>query len=373
LGNPNDGIPLVDLVRQYLSIRKEIDSAIEGVVESGSFIQGSNMKSFENEFAEYLGVKHAMSVGSGTDALRLAVEAAGIKNNDEVVSVAHTFASTVYAIVQNGGRPVLVDVCKETFTIDPILVAKAIGPKTKALLPVHIYGQPADMAELTEIAEKTNLIVIEDAAQAHGAVYAGRKAGSIGKIGCFSFYPSKNLGAYGDGGMVVTESDELAEKIRLLREYGQESKYRHLTLGYNSRLDELQAAILRVKLKHLDQWNSQRRDHARSYSEKLGGLGSWVGTPQEGRNRKHVYHIYAITVKRRDDIRRFLAKNGVSTGVHYPTALHKQPVFSVLSLPRPKLPVTELLADEEVSLPMFPELREDEINLVVEAIGRFGK
>jgi len=364
-------IPLVDLRRQYNELREEIDGAIAGIVESGSFIQGRNVESLEREFGGYLGVKHAIGVGSGTDALRLAIEALKTMPLDEVITVGHTFVSTVYAIVQNGCRPVLVDVNARTGTMETSLVRKAVTKKTKVIIPVHIYGQPADMAELMELADRENLTVVEDAAQAHGAEYHGRKAGAIGRVGCFSFYPSKNLGAYGDGGMVVTDSDEIAERIALLREYGQKSKYHFLTLGYNSRLDEIQAAILRVKLKYLDKWNNQRRGHAKLYNEIFERLGSRIELPYESRDRKHVYHLYVIRSERRDELRQHLSANGISSGVHYPVPVHKQPVFARISAPIPSLPVTEKMSHEVLSLPMFPELQDDEIERIANTVNLF--
>ena len=274
-------IPLVDLKRQYLSIKNEIDRAIEGVLNSGRFILGENVKSFEREFANYIGVKHAIGVGSGTDALVIALKALGVKRGDEIITVSFTFTSTVDSIVHNNGIPVFVDIDPESYTMNVKQVEKAITNKTKAIIPVHLYGHPADMDPIIEIAEKYGLYIVEDAAQAHGAEYKRRKVGSLGHIACFSFYPSKNLGAYGDAGMLVTNDQELAEKIEMLREYGQKEKYKHELIGYNSRLDELQAAILRVKLKYLDAWNEKRRVNAKLYNELLGDMHNLINLPIE--------------------------------------------------------------------------------------------
>lgn len=356
-------------MRQYESLRSEINRELVRVLASGVFIQGENVKSFEREFAAYIGVKHAISVNSGTDALRVALEAVHI-NSGQTITVAHTFASTAYAVVQNGGRPVFVDVDPAMYTIDPASVEKSVTRETKAILPVHIYGQSADMEQLIEIAEKHGLALVEDSAQAHGAEFAGRRTGSFGIAGCFSFYPSKNLGAYGDGGMIVTNDGRVAERARMLREYGQTAKYRHIMLGYNSRLDELQAAILRVKLRHLDTWNEKRRKHAKLYNELLGKTKGIV-LPIEGENRKHVYHIYAIRNSARNRLREFLATNGILTGIHYPVPLHKQIVFDRMLGSSVRLKTTEKIAKEVLALPMFPELTEEEIEFVSDEIKRF--
>jgi len=364
-------VPLVDLVRQYYFIKSEIDKAISKVLENGSFILGENLKAFERAFAVYLNVKHGIGVGSGTDALRIALEAIGVTSGDEVITVSHTFISTVYAIFQSGALPVLVDVDPITCTIDPKLVERAVTERTKAIIPVHLYGQPADMDSIMEIANRHNLWVVEDTAQAHGAEYMGRKVGSIGHIGCFSFYPSKNLGACGDGGMVVTNDEEVAEKVRMLREYGQRNKYHHIMLGYNSRLDEIQAAILRVKLKYLDTWNEKRRKNAKLYNELLNDMSNLINLPVDVEGRKHVYHLYVIRTKRRQELREFLSLKGISTGIHYPVPVHKQPAYINLMKDIPKLPITEQLSNEVLSLPMFPELKEEEISYVADSIRQF--
>lgn len=363
-------IPLVDLVRQYRSIKRETDKAISGVLESGSFILGENVRAFEQEFATYLGVKHAVGVGSGTDALLIALKALGVGPGDEVITVSYTFISTVYAIIHSGAKPMLVDVDPVTYTIDAKQVLNAVSDRTKAIIPVHLYGQPADMDPIMEIAERRGLWVIEDAAQAHGAENKGRKTGSIGHVSCFSFYPSKNLGAFGDGGMLVTNDEELANKARMLRAYGCRGKYHYEVVGYNSRLDELQAAILRVKLKRLDFWNEKRRKHAKFYNQLLFKVPSIV-TPTEDTDKKHVYHLYVIRGKDRDRLRDFLTSKGIATGVHYPVPIHLSEAYKHLGYNNSDLQFTQKYAGQVLSLPMFPELTEDEINYVCTYIRRF--
>jgi dTDP-4-amino-4,6-dideoxygalactose transaminase len=364
-------VPFVDLVKQYYSIKGAIDEAISKVMERGSFILGENVKEFEREFAIYLGAKYCVGVGSGTDALRIALEALGVGPRDEVLTVSHTFISTVYAIIQSGALPVLIDVDPMTYTVDPRLVERAITGRTKAIIPVHLYGQPADMASIMKIADRHNLLVVEDAAQAHGAECLRRRAGSIGHVGCFSFYPAKNLGAYGDGGMVATNDDEVAEKVRMLREYGQKTKYDHAMLGYNSRLDEIQAAVLRVKLKYLDSWNEKRRKNAELYNELLDDLQDSITLPANVEGRKHVYHLYVIRTKNREKLREFLSMKGISTGIHYPIPVHKQRVYANLMKTAPQLPITEQFSEEVLSLPMFPELEEEEIMHVTDSVKQF--
>lgn len=363
-------IPLVDLVRQYRSIKTKIDEAISGVLESGSFILGKNVRKFEQEFAAYLGVKHAVGVNSGTDALLIALKALGINPGDEVITVSYTFISTVYAIIHSGARPALVDIDPVTYTINAKQVLSAVSDKTKAIIPVHMYGQPADMDTIVDIAERQGLWTVEDAAQAHGAEYKGRKAGSIGHVACFSFYPSKNLGAFGDGGMIVTNDEELANKARMLREYGCKSKYHYGVVGYNSRLDELQAAILRIKFKHFDIWNEKRRKNAKLYNDLLSKVPSVV-TPIEDADRKHVYHLYVIRGKDRDGLRSFLASEGIATGIHYPVPIHLSEAYRRLGYDSSDLQFTQKYAGQVLSLPMFPELTEDEINYVCIHIRRF--
>ncbi|AEH25420.1 DegT/DnrJ/EryC1/StrS family aminotransferase [Pyrococcus yayanosii] len=351
-------IPFVDLKREYHEIKEEIDSAIQRVLESGWFILGEELRKFEEEFAKYLGVKHVIGVNSGSDALYLAVKALGIGPGDEVITVSHTFISTVDAIVRNGAKPVFVDIDPETYTIDVNQIEKAITERTKAIIPVHIYGHPADMDPIMRIAEEYGLYVIEDASQAHGAEYKGRKVGSIGHVACFSFYPTKNLGAYGDAGAIVTNDYELAEKLRMMRNYGSLKKYYHEFIGVNSRLDEIQATILRVKLRHLDEWNDRRRRIAKIYNELLED--SEVIVPVEKEWAKHVYHLYVIRHKDRDKLQQHLLKNGIKTQIHYPVPVHLQKAYLDLGI-RMKLPVTERISLEILSLPIYPWLKEKEI------------
>lgn len=361
-------IPFVDLRREYQEIKEEINQAIQRVLESGWFILGEELKAFEKEFAEYLGVKHAVGVNSGSDALYLAIKALGIGNGDEVITVSHTFISTVDAITRNGAKPVFVDIDPETYTIDVNQIEEKITERTKAILPVHLYGHPADMDPIMEIAEKYDLYVIEDASQAHGAEYKGRKVGNIGHVGCFSFYPTKNLGAYGDAGAVVTNDVELAEKLRLLRNYGSPKKYHHDFIGVNSRLDEIQAAVLRVKLRHLDEWNEKRRKIAEEYNELLRDFDDVI-TPVEKEWAKHVYHLYVIRHKERDKLQQYLLENGVRTQIHYPIPVHKQKAYTAFRTS--SLPITERISNETLSLPMHPWLRIDEIEKICYLIKRF--
>ncbi|NJD98895.1 DegT/DnrJ/EryC1/StrS family aminotransferase [Thermococcus sp. LS1] len=354
-------IPFVDLRREYQAIKDEIDQAIQRVLESGWFILGKELEAFEKEFAEYIGVKHVIGVNSGSDALYLAVKALGIGKGDEVITVSHTFISTVDAIARNGAKPVFVDIDPETYTMDVSQIEKAITERTKAIIPVHLYGHPADMDPIMEIAEKYELYVIEDASQAHGAEYKGRKVGSIGHIGCFSFYPTKNLGAYGDAGAVVTNDDELAEKLRMMRNYGSPKKYYHKFIGVNSRLDEIQAAVLRVKLRHLDEWNEKRRKIAKLYNELLED--SDVITPIEKEWAKHVYHLYVIRHRERDKLQKYLTEKGIKTQIHYPVPVHLQKAYLDLGI-RVKLPVTERISREILSLPIFPYLTDAEIEKI---------
>ena len=358
-------IPFVDLKREYAEIGEEMTQAIERVVQSGWFILGEEVKKFEEEFSKYIGTKYGIGVNSGSDALFLALKALGIGKDYEVITVSHTFISTVDAIARNGAKPVFVDIDPDTYCIDVTKVEKKITNKTRAILPVHLYGHSADMEPITEIAEKYNLSVIEDACQAHGAEYKGEKVGSIGDIGCFSFYPTKNLGAYGDGGMVVTNSEELADKLRTFRNYGQPQKYYHDFVGVNSRLDEIHAAILRIKLKHLDEWNERRRKIAKLYNKLLED--SEIVTPIEKEHAKHVYHLYVVRCKDRNKLQQYLSMGRIQTRVHYPIPVHKQKAYLKLGYTA-NLPVTERICSEILSLPMHPFLHEDEIPSVVECV-----
>ena len=359
-------VPLVDLKRQYLAIKKEIDGAIQEVIDKSAFIMGENVQAFENEFAEFCGVKHGVGTSSGTTALHLALIVCGVKQGDEVITVPYTFIATAEAISHTGAKVVFIDIEDRSYTMDPEKIEQAITEKTKVIIPVHLFGQPADMDKIIGIAKKHNLIVIEDACQAHGAEYKGRKVGSLGDIGCFSFYPGKNLGAYGDAGMVVTDNGELAEKIRLLRNHGRGEKYYHQIEGYNYRLDAIQAAILRVKLRHLEEWTEKRRRNAKVYNDLLEGSG--VRTPLEREYAKHVYHLYVVRTENRGKLYSRLKGNGISAAIHYPLPLHLQEAYKYLGWRKGDFPVSEACSERLLSLPMFPELTEYEIKKIVEII-----
>lgn len=362
-------IPFVDLKAQYQTIAAEVDAAMRRVVADADFILGKDVELFEEEFARYCEATYAVGVDSGISALELALRAFGIGEGDEVITVSHTFIATVSAISFTGARPVFVDVDSKTYMMDASQIEAALTPRTKAILPVHLYGQPADMDEILAIARKHHLVVIEDACQAHGARYKGKRVGALGDAGCFSFYPGKNLGAYGDGGMLVTNNAEVAEKVRMLRNYGQREKYHHVFLAYNRRLDTLQAAVLRVKLRHLDDWNAARQRAARLYDEWLKDVDGVV-TPYAATDRTHVYHLYVIQHPRRDALLSALRAQGVSAGLHYPTPVHLQPCYASLGVPRGSLPVTEALASRIVSLPMFPEITREQVQHVCQQIQR---
>jgi dTDP-4-amino-4,6-dideoxygalactose transaminase len=362
-------LPILDLKAQYMAHREEIDSAILGVVESGQFILGANVQGLEAEIANYVGCRHAVGVASGTDALQLALAALGIGLGDEVITTPFTFIATASTISHAGAVPVFVDIDPRTFNLVPELVEKAVTPRTKAILPVHLFGQCAEMEPLVQIAHRHGLKVIEDAAQAIGAEENGQRAGSFGDIGCFSFYPTKNLGAYGDGGMITTNDPELAEKVDLLRRQGSKKKYLNEVLGFNSRLDEIQAALLRVKLKYLDEWVEGRQRVARRYSELLAGTG--VETPYERPGVRHVYHQYTIRVPRRDELQAYLKAQGIGTMIYYPVPLHRLPLYAGLGYGDGSLPVSERVAGEVLSLPMYPELGEGQLQRVAEAISAF--
>ncbi len=362
-------IPLVDLHAQYQDIKPEIDAALRRVIENSSFILGPEVKTFEKNFASLCGVNHAVGVDSGTAALHLALILLNVGPGDEVITTTHTFIATAEVISLTGARPVLVDVDPRTYNINPDKIEAAITPRTKVLLPVHLYGQPAEMDAILDIARRHNLRVIEDAAQAHGATYRGRRAGSMGDIGCFSFYPGKNLGAYGDGGMLVTNDGALADRARMLRNHGRKDKYEHIFVGYGYRLDALQAAILDVKLKHLEAWNEQRRAHAALYNQLLANLD--VVTPYEPSHICGIYHIYAVLSEKRDALLQHLKARGIEAGIHYPIPLHLQPVYRDLGYPAGSLPAAERVANQELSLPMYPELTREQIEYVVQAIREF--
>jgi len=359
-------VPFVDLAGQYASVKEEIDGAIRDVLGRMDFILGRDVGLFEEEFAAYCEAEHGVGVDSGTSALELALRAAGIGQGDEVITAANTFMATALAISYTGAEPVLVDVDPSTYTIDPAAAERAVTEQTKAIIPVHLYGQAADMDSIMQIAGRHGLVVVEDACQAHGARYQGRRVGSLGHAAAFSFYPSKNLGAYGDGGMVVTDDDELARRVRVLRNYGQKEKNHHLTVGFNRRLDTLQAAILRAKLPHLSQWTALRQSHAALYDRLLESTG--VVTPEVGANRDHVYHLYVIQVEQRDRLRAYLGDMGISTGIHYPVPIHLQPAYRSLGYGPGSFPVAEKCAAWILSLPMCAELTPEMITYVAGAV-----
>ena len=362
-------IPLLDLGAQYQRVGAELETAVLQVLRSGRYILGEPVAQFERDFADYCGMRHAVAVNSGTSALHLALLAAGIGRGDEVITTPFTFVATVAAILLAGARPVLVDVDPVTLTLDPAQVEAAISPATKAIIPVHIYGQMADMDPLMLLANRRGLVVIEDACQSHGAEYRGRRAGGLGLAGCFSFYPGKNLGACGEGGLLVTDSDAVATAARCLRDWGQKERYNHIAKGFNYRMDAIQGAALGVKLKYLEEWTEKRRRHARHYDQLLHGIGP-IERPVEMRGRRHVYHVYAIRSRDRTMLQESLAAQGIQTGLHYPIPVHLQPAYADLGYRRGDFPVSELAAQQVLSLPMFPELTPAQIDTVAEAIKR---
>ncbi len=362
-------IPFVDLKAQYRGIKAEIDAAVADVLENSSFILGKHVAAFEEEFAAYCQGRFAIGVNSGTSALHLAMLAAGIGPGDEVITVSMTFVATVAAIGYTGARPVFVDVDPVTYTMDPAKIEAAITERTKAIVPVHLYGQPADMDPILEIARRHNLVVIEDAAQAHGAEYKGRRIGSLGDLGCFSFYPGKNLGAYGEGGAVVTSNPEYNRIIRMYRDWGAEKRYHHVLKGYNYRLEGIQGAILGVKLRYLDQWTNCRIAHAAEYTGLLKGTG--LNTPAVMPHGRHVFHVYALRTPERDRLQRDLQDKGVQTGIHYPFPVHLLEAWSDLGYGKGDFPVSEQIAAEELSLPMYPELTSEQIALVTSNLREF--
>jgi dTDP-4-amino-4,6-dideoxygalactose transaminase len=355
---------MVDLKSQYHNLKAEIDQAVLGAIESCQFILGPNVTSFEQETATYLGAAHAISCASGTDALQLAILAAGIKAGDEVITTPFTFIATAEAICYAGATPVFVDIDPKTFNIDPALIEAAITPRTKAIIPVHLFGQPADMAPIQAICAKHGLLLIEDCAQSFGAATAGAMTGTIGALGCFSFFPSKNLGCYGDGGLITCASDEHAEQIKVLRNHGSRVRYHHSVIGYNSRLDDIQAAILRVKLKRIDEFNSGRRHVAHLYSELLRDV---VTLPHEDGTGVHVYHQYTVLTDRRDAIMAKLSEKQIAAAVYYPIPLHRQDVFAA-AYSTVTLPVAEDVASRCMSLPVYPEMPEESVRLVAQTI-----
>jgi dTDP-4-amino-4,6-dideoxygalactose transaminase len=359
-------IPFVDLKAQYRSIKDEVNAAIMGVIERCEFTLGSEVAAFEKEFAAYCQAEHGIGVNTGTSALHLALLAAGVGSGDEVITVPFTFVATVSAIDYTGAKPVFVDIDPKTFTMDVNAIEAAITEKTKAIIPVHLYGQTADMDPILEIARKRGLVVIEDACQAHGAEYKGRRAGSMGDMGCFSFYPGKNLGAYGEGGMVVTNSPDFTRTIRMLRDWGAEKKYQHVLKGYNFRLEGIQGAVLRVKLKYLEAWTEARRAAAARYDKLFAG--SNVYAPYARPDSRHVYHLYAIRTQHRQAWQDTLLAQGIQTGIHYPTPVHLLPAFADLGYQAGQFPHSEQAAREVLSLPMFPELTAAQGEQVAQAV-----
>jgi dTDP-4-amino-4,6-dideoxygalactose transaminase len=359
-------IPLVDLKAQYAAIKPEVDAAMQAVVDSVAFINGPQVRSFEESFAAFCGVRHAIGVQSGTSALHLALMACGIGPGDEVIVPSMTFIATAEMVGRTGAHPVFVDVDPRTCNLDASSFEGAITPRTKAVIAVHLYGQPAEMDAILAIARSHGIRVIEDAAQAHGAEYRGRRAGGLGDVATFSFYPGKNLGAYGDAGAVVTNDEAIAEEVRLLRNHGRRSKYTHEREGFNYRLDTLQAAVLEIKLRHLDEWNAGRRRIADLYRQHLDGLP--VKLLHEAPHLRSVYHLFVIRVERRDEILAYLKENGVGAGVHYPLPLHMQPAYGFLGYRPEDLPAARALGETVLSLPMFPELTEAQVEQVTRTL-----
>lgn len=362
-------VPLIDLKAQYLAIKDEIHIAINRVLNSACYIMGEEVNLFEKEFASFCTAKHCVGVASGTAALHLALIACGIKSGDEVITVPYTFAATVEAISYVGAKPVFVDIEPDTYTMDVNQLEQAITEHTKAIIPVHLYGHPANMSQIMEVAKKYKLKVIEDAAQAHGAMFNGKKVGTFGDVSCFSFYPAKNLGAYGDAGAIVTNSDDLASQVRLFCDHGRTDKYSHKVQGFNYRLDAMQAAILRVKLKYLQKWTEARRERAKYYNKLFLDLPSIL--PKEKAGCYHVYHLYVIRTPKRDEVRKSLKKEGIDTGIHYPIPIHLQEACNYLGYKAGDFPNAEACANEVISLPIYPELQEKEQNKVVGVIKKF--
>ncbi|MGH2498835.1 MAG: DegT/DnrJ/EryC1/StrS family aminotransferase [Candidatus Limnocylindria bacterium] len=367
-------IPLVDLKAQYATIKDEVRAAIDEVLDGMQLTLGPNVQAFDKEFAAFVGTKHAIGVGSGTDALQLTIRALGISGGDEVITVSHTFFATVEAILYSGARPILVDVDERSFNVDLAALRAAITPRTKAIMPVHLYGRTVDMKPVLELAREHKIAVIEDACQAHGATLDdGKKAGSAGVAGTFSFYCSKNLGAYGEAGSIVTNDDALAQGLRSLREHGQVTRYYHPIVGYNARLDEIQAAILRIKLRRLPRWNARRIAIARHYNDRLAGSG--VIVPEITSGERHVFHLYVVRVPdgRRDALRAHLSERGIGSGIHYPVPIHLQEAAQFLGYRAGELPVTERICGEVLSLPMYAELTDAQVETVAEAVRAFAR
>jgi dTDP-4-amino-4,6-dideoxygalactose transaminase len=358
-------IPFLDLNAQYREIKPQVDAAVARVIESAQFVLGPEVAAFEERFAAYCGVRHCVAVNSGTSALHLALLAAGVGSGDEVITVSMTFVATTAAILYCGAKPVFVDVDPDTWTMDPNSVKAAITPRTKAILPVHLHGLMADMDPIIEVADRAGLIVIEDAAQAHGSEYRGLRAGSIGDIGCFSFYPGKNLGAYGEAGAAVTNSSDLARQLALLRDWGQESKYNHVLPGYNFRMDGIQGAVLNVKMAYIESWTEARQRVASHYDRLLAR--AQFKRPAPPPHCRHVYHVYAVEVEHRDQVQKALSAAGIGTGIHYPVPVHLQKAYGELGYGRGDFPVTEAIANRFLSLPIYAELQPEQVaNVVLE-------
>lgn len=359
-------VPFVDLRAQYLSIREEVNRAIARVLDTTAFVLGREVEAFEAAFAEYIGAEFCVGVNSGTAAIQLAVMACGLGPGDEVIVPANTFFATAEGVSTAGASPVFVDADPVSYTIDVSKVEAAVTSRTRAIMPVHLYGQAADLDPIFAIAARHHLVVIEDAAQAHGSEYKGRRVGALGRAGCFSFYPGKNLGAYGEGGAVVTSDVNVARRVRLLRDHGSERKYYHETIGYNFRLEGIQGAVLGVKLRHLDRWNQLRREHAARYTRLLGGSG--LKLPREMPYARHIYHLYVVQSEERDRLQKRLKESGVQTGIHYPIPIHLQRAYASLGHQAGDFPEAERQAQCVLSLPMFPELSDEHIMRVVESL-----
>ncbi|MFC3210892.1 DegT/DnrJ/EryC1/StrS family aminotransferase [Planomicrobium okeanokoites] len=365
-------IPMLDLSDQYKKLKNEIIESLDEVMSSSQFILGGNVKKIESDIAVFSNVNNGIGVANGSDAIHIALQAAGVKEGDEVITTAFTFFATGGAIVRAGANPKYVDIDPITFNIDPNKIEEVITDKTKAIIPVHLYGQMADMEAIKAIADKYNLIVIEDAAQAIGAKQNGKRVGELGTAATYSFFPTKNLGAYGDAGMIVTDNDDLAEEARVIRVHGSKPKYYHHVLGYNSRLDEMQAAILNVKFPHLEDWSNMRRKHAKTYTQLLNEkLSHIIQTPIVKEGNHHVFHQYTLRVPKRDELQAYLKEQGISTMVYYPMPLHIQPVFKELGYKDGDLPETEKAAKEAISLPMYPELPVEHQEYIVDKIMEF--
>ena len=359
-------IPLVDLAAQYRLLKSDIDATIEAVLRDGKYVLGPPVESFERDFAEYCGTSHAVGTNSGTSALHVALLAAGVRPGDEVITVPFTFIATVAAIEYASARPVLVDIEPDYYTMDPSALERAITPRTRAIVPVHLFGQPAAMADIVAIARRHRLVVIEDACQAHGAEHDGRRVGSLGDIGCFSFYPTKNLGAFGEGGAAVTNNSAYADSMRLLRSWGERRRYEHSMKGFNYRMDGIQGAILGVKLKHLDRWIDARRSHAAVYGRLLADTA--ISTPRERAGVRHVYQQYSVRVSQRDTWRTHLGEIGIQTAIHYPIPVHLQPAYHDLGYGAGDFPISEAVAQEILSIPIFPEMTPTQIETVAGAL-----